>query len=288
MNATSLWHAAAAALAADSVESKLAGMDQLAGLLATAVPSAPTFGPSPELLGTPRGTPPRPLLVRPQEVPQRKPSSLLGRATLLHAIAHIEFSAIDLALDHALRFPTLPPAYYVDWLGVAIEETRHFRLLRDHLRSLGHDYGDFPAHDSLWRMAERTAGDVLARMALVPRLMEARGLDATPPIRERLASVGDTRATAILGVILRDEIGHVGLGDKWYRQFCKDRALEPEATYRSLIREFGAPWPSLPMTCDARLKAGFGKQELKALAADGIVNRESPKHRVDQAERPQA
>ena len=252
--------------------------------IATAVPPAPTFGPPPELVATLRGVPPHPLLVRPQDVPQRKPSSLLGRASLLHAIAHIEFSAIDLALDHALRFPAQPPTYYVDWLGVATEEARHFRLVREHLRSLGYDYGDFPAHDSLWRMAERTAGDVLARMALVPRLLEARGLDATPPIRQRLASIGDSQAAAILDIILRDEIGHVGLGDKWYRQLCGARGLEPESTYRRLIREFGAPWPTLPMNRDARLKAGFGIQELAALAADGQDHRDDLTLRAEGSE----
>jgi uncharacterized ferritin-like protein (DUF455 family) len=138
-------------------------------------------------------------------------------------------------------------------------------LLRGHLQTLGHDYGDFPVHDSLWRMAERTAGDALARMALVPRLLEARGLDATPTIQEKLAATGDKAAAQILDVILRDEVGHVGLGDKWFRMLCVERGLEPESTFRALIVEYGAPWPLAPMNREARLRAGFRAEELDRL-----------------------
>ncbi|HEX9194562.1 MAG TPA: ferritin-like domain-containing protein, partial [Azonexus sp.] len=169
------------------------------------------------------GRPARPELVPHRRVPQRGAKSPEGRARLLHAIVHIEFSAINLALDHAARFRGMPEQYYTDWIGVAVEEADHFTLLRQRLRSLGHDYGDFPVHAGLWEMAEKTSGDVLARMALVPRLLEARGLDATPPIQRKLEQAGDIESARLLDIVLRDEIGHVGLGDAWFRRLCSER-----------------------------------------------------------------
>jgi uncharacterized ferritin-like protein (DUF455 family) len=212
------------------------------------------------------GRPAKPELVPPKMLPQRGVQSPAGRARMLHAIVHIEFSAINLALDHAARFRGMPEKYYADWIGVAIEEAYHFTILRERLRSLGHDYGDFPAHAGLWEMAEKTNGDVLARMALVPRLLEARGLDATPPIRARLAQAGDLESARVLDIILRDEIGHVGLGDAWFRQLCGERRLEPEATYRELLKAYDAPWPQAPLNEAARLAAGFSAAELAVLA----------------------
>ena len=212
------------------------------------------------------GRPDKPELVPPKLVPQRSPTTSEGRARLLHAIVHIEFSAINLALDHAARFRGLPEQYYADWIGVAAEEAYHFTILRERLNSLGYDYGDFPAHAGLWEMAMKTADDPLARMALVPRLLEARGLDATPPIQRRLEQVGDTASARILDIILRDEIGHVGLGDLWFRRLCSERGLEPESTYRELLGRFKAPRPILPMNESARLQAGFSATELAALA----------------------
>jgi uncharacterized ferritin-like protein (DUF455 family) len=211
------------------------------------------------------GRPARPELVPYHQVPQRGAKTPEGRARLLHAIVHIEFSAINLALDHAVRFRGMPEQYYADWIGVAVEEAYHFTLLRERLRSLGHDYGDFPAHAGLWEMAEKTSGDVLARMALVPRLLEARGLDATPPIRARLAQAGDAESAEVLDIILRDEIGHVGLGDAWFRRLCTERNHEPESTYRRLLKTFDAPWPQAPLNEPARLEAGFSRTELAAL-----------------------
>jgi uncharacterized ferritin-like protein (DUF455 family) len=211
------------------------------------------------------GRQPRPELVPPRQVPQRGAKSPEGRARLLHAIVHIEFSAINLALDHAARFRGMPRQYYADWIGVAAEEARHFTILRQRLRELGHDYGDFAAHAGLWDMAEKTTGDVLARMALVPRLLEARGLDATPPIRNKLAQAGDEESARVLDIILHDEIGHVGLGDAWFRHLCGERNLEPESTYRRLLETFDAPWPQAPLNESARLEAGFSRAELAAL-----------------------
>ena len=212
------------------------------------------------------GRPAKPELVDHRQVPQRSPQSPEGRARLLHAIVHIEFTAINLALDHAARFRGMPKAYYADWIAVAAEEAEHFNLLRERLQSLGRDYGDFPAHGSLWEMAEKTADDPLARMALVPRLLEARGLDATPPIQRRLEEAGDHASARALDIILRDEIGHVGLGDRWFRILCAQRNLEPESTYRELLDRFNAPRPQTPMNEAARLQAGFSAGELAMLA----------------------
>lgn len=211
------------------------------------------------------GRPAKPELVPHTQVEQRSPQTPEGRARLLHAIVHIEFTAINLALDHAARFRGMPQTYYRDWINVAAEEALHFALLRQRLRSYDHDYGDFPAHAGLWSMAERTANDLLARMALVPRLLEARGLDATPPIQRKLAAAGDTESARALDTILHDEIGHVGLGDYWFRHLCAARQLEPEATYRNLLRCYKAPWPQAPMNESARLAAGFTAEELAAL-----------------------
>lgn len=212
------------------------------------------------------GRPAKPALVPHKDVLQRSPQTPEGRAHLLHAIVHIEFSAINLALDHAARFRGMPEQYYADWIGVAAEEAEHFQLLRERLRCLGHDYGDFPAHGGLWEMAEKTEGDVLARMALVPRLLEARGLDATPPIQRKLEAAGDHESARALDIILRDEIGHVGLGDHWFRYLCAERKLAPESIYRELLNHFKAPWPQGPMNESARLSAGFSQDELAALA----------------------
>lgn len=213
------------------------------------------------------GRPERPRLVPPKDVPTRSPFTSEGRAGLLHAIAHIEFNAINLALDAVWRFPGMPLAYYGDWLGVASEEALHFTLLNEHLASLGHGYGDFDAHDGLWTMARRTEHDVLARMALVPRTLEARGLDAAPPLQAKLARAGDARAVDILGVILRDEVGHVAIGNRWYGWLCQRSALDPLATYRRLARAHQAPRLRAPFNLEARRAAGFSQAELDELAA---------------------
>ena len=214
------------------------------------------------------GRPSRPLLVEPKQVPQRALDSPEGRARLLHALAHIEFNAINLALDALWRFDGLPEDYYRDWLRVAAEEAHHFTLLRAHLATLGADYGDFPAHDGLWQMAERTRGDVLARMALVPRTLEARGLDASPQVRARLVGAGDHAAAAIVDVILRDEIGHVAIGNRWYRYLCAQRSVDPVAGYAALAARYEAPRLRPPFNLPARIAAGFETAELLALERD--------------------
>lgn len=197
----------------------------------------------------------------------RRVSSAEGHAALLHAIAHIEFNAINLALDCVYRFRGLAADFYTGWADVAAEEASHFGLVCERLRALGHDYGDFPAHNGLWEMTVKTAHDPLARMALVPRVLEARGLDATPPIMRKLEAIGDAETLRVLEIILRDEIGHVALGDRWFRHFCALRGVEPEATYLALIEDFDAPWPHPPLNLPARREAGFGEGELAVLGA---------------------
>jgi uncharacterized ferritin-like protein (DUF455 family) len=211
------------------------------------------------------GRPQRPHLVPPGQLPRRTPFTPEGRAALIHAVTHIEFNAINLALDAAWRFPAMPEDFYRDWLRVAAEEALHFGLLREHLATLGHAYGDFDAHDGLWTMAEQTAADIVARMALVPRTLEARGLDATPPMQRRFAKAGDARAVEILDVILRDEIGHVAIGNRWYRWLCRRDGLEPVTTYARLAARHGAPRLKPPFNLGARRAAGFTDTELQAL-----------------------
>jgi len=217
------------------------------------------------------GRPAKPELVPHTALKPRSMGSVQGRAALLHALAHIEFNAIDLALDATWRFAGLPETFYRDWLQVAREEALHFQLLRDHLRAQGLDYGAFPAHNALWEMAEKTRHDPLARLALVPRTLEARGLDASPPIKAKLVKAGDLRAGEILDVILRDEIGHVAIGNRWYRHVCAERGLDPVATYAGLARTHQAPRPRGPFNLEARRAAGFDEDELAALVGEGGV-----------------
>jgi uncharacterized ferritin-like protein (DUF455 family) len=227
---------------------------------------APYASPKPSEITVP-GRPVRPVLVSPRELAHRSLGTPLGRATLVHAIAHIEFNAINLALDIASRFSQTSDAFVTDWISVAAEEALHFSLLREHLQTLGHDYGDFPAHNGLWEMAEKTKNDLLARLALVPRTLEARGLDVSPAMRDKLAQAGDHRAAEILDVILRDEIGHVAIGNKWFRYYCEERSVDPIAAFADLSLQFDAPLPRAPFNVDARLKAGFVQEEIEWLVA---------------------
>jgi uncharacterized ferritin-like protein (DUF455 family) len=220
------------------------------------------------VIADPGGIPGRP--ERPQLVEhiKLKPPSLrtpAGIAALVHAIAHIELNAIDLALDICWRFAGMPEAFYRDWLRIAQEEAKHFTLLREHLLGLGFDYGSFDAHNALWEMAERTKHDLLARIALVPRTLEARGLDASPAVRAKLVGAGDKRAGEILDVILHDEIGHVLAGNRWYRFLCQQRGLDPIATYAELASQYQAPRLRAPFNLEARRAAGFDEMELAAL-----------------------
>ena len=213
------------------------------------------------------GRPQRPLLLHLSQLKTRAVGTLEGRAGLIHALTHIEANAINLALDVLWRFAGLPDAFYRDWWRVAQEEALHFELLHAHLVGMGFAYGDFPAHDGLWDMAERTKGDLLARMALVPRTLEARGLDATPAVRNRLVSVGDQAGAKILDIILRDEIGHVAIGNHWFHWLCAKRQLEPVTAYNDLVVRYQAPVLKGPFNMPARRKAGFTEAELAAMEA---------------------
>jgi uncharacterized ferritin-like protein (DUF455 family) len=217
------------------------------------------------------GRPARPELSHPAKVPRRSPNKPEGLAALLHAIAHIEFNAINLALDAVWRFDAMPREFHLDWVQVAGEEAFHFTLLRDHLAALGHGYGDFAAHDGLWSMCEKTRGDIVARMALVPRTLEARGLDATPQIQRKLRAVGTPaalRAVEILDVILRDEVGHVAVGNRWYKWLCEREGLDPVGLYPQLARKYAAPQLHPPFNEEARRRAGFSERELAWLRGE--------------------
>ncbi len=213
------------------------------------------------------GRPDRPELIPPLQVPKRRMDTQEGRASLLHSLAHIEFNAINLALDAIWRFPDMPKQYYEDWLKVAKEEAYHFSLVNEYITSLGCAYGHFPAHNSLWEMVERTADVVIARMALVPRTMEARGLDAVPMIRDRFKQIKDARAVEILETILRDEIGHVAIGNYWFNFLCSKDQLSPITTYKELARKYCAPVLRGPFNIEARKQAGFTAEELSLLGS---------------------
>ena len=211
------------------------------------------------------GRPLRPTLVHPRELPRRRLGSVAGRAALIHAVAHIEFNAINLALDAVCRFRAMPREYYGDWLQVAADEAKHFRLLTGRLAAVGCRYGDLPAHNGLWDMALRTAHDPLHRMALVPRVMEARGLDVTPGMIRRFRELGDEATVEILTVILAEEVGHVAAGTRWFRYLCEQRGLDPENTYFRLLAEYLGDDIRCPLHLDARREAGFTDHELERL-----------------------
>jgi uncharacterized ferritin-like protein (DUF455 family) len=211
------------------------------------------------------GRPKYPRLLPPKDVPSRTPFTPEGLAALIHAVCHIEFNAINLGLDAVWRFSDMPATFYRDWLLVAHEEAYHFSILHELLNELGYQYGDFDAHDGLWQMCEKTAGDVLARMALVPRTLEARGLDATPLIQTKLrkaASAGALKAADLLDIILSDEVGHVAIGNHWYRWLCEQRALDPVPLYGELVKLYDAPNLRPPFNEEARKRAGFTDTEL--------------------------
>ena len=220
--------------------------------------------PPPEPIAMP-GRPARPRLVHPRELSKRGLGSPQGRAAFIHSIAHIELNAIDLAWDAVYRFRGMPAAYYADWVGVASDEARHFQLLRTRLLDFGHDYGDFDAHNGLWEMAEKTAHDGLARMALVPRVLEARGLDVTPGMIEKLRALGDETTAGILELILREEIAHVAAGSRWFRWHCERAGVEPGARFRALLDEYAHGSLRGPFNHAARLAAGFDADEIEML-----------------------
>jgi uncharacterized ferritin-like protein (DUF455 family) len=211
------------------------------------------------------GRPPRPLLVAPRELERRRLSNAKGQAALIHAVTHIEFNAINLAWDAVQRFRAMPWEFYSDWVGVAADEAHHFALMRGRLNELGYDYGDFPAHDGLWEMARRTAHDPLTRMALVPRVLEARGLDVTPGMIERLRAAGDEATAGCLEIILREEVGHVAAGSRWMKYLCAERGLDAESVFFELLGQYMKGEIRCPLNLEDRRLAGFEPAELQRL-----------------------
>ncbi|WP_394537967.1 ferritin-like domain-containing protein [Lysobacter enzymogenes] len=264
--ASTLFDAARACLDAATPQAKVELTFAYASAFARGELATPDDAPPPEPIRMP-GRPPKPALVHPRELPKRGFGTAEGRAAFVHAIAHIEFNAIDLGWDAVYRFRGLPAQFYADWVGVANDEARHFQLLRERLRELGYDYGDFDAHNGLWEMAEKTAHDGLARMALVPRVLEARGLDVTPGMIVKLRSIGDTATVAILETILREEVGHVAAGSHWFRWYCARAGVDPNPRFRELLAEYARAVLYGPFNFDARSAAGFDDEELRMLEA---------------------
>jgi uncharacterized ferritin-like protein (DUF455 family) len=260
----SLFEAARSCLAAASPEAKVDATVAAAAAFARGELAIPGDAPPPLPIGMP-GRPAKPGLVPARALPQRGLGTPEGRAGFVHAIAHIEFNAIDLAWDAVYRFRGLPQAYYADWVGVASDEARHFVMLRERLQQLGRDYGDFDAHNGLWEMAEKTADDGLARMALVPRVLEARGLDVTPGMIVKLRSLGDGATADILEAILREEVAHVAAGSRWFRWHCMRAGIDPGMRFRELLAEHARGSLRGPFNREARTAAGFDDAELAAL-----------------------
>ena len=211
------------------------------------------------------GQPDKPVLVDPKQVKPRKMATPEGYAALLHAVAHIEFNAINLALDAAYRFRHIAPEFQLDWLRVAAEEAQHFCLMRERLQAHGFDYGDFEAHNHLWDMAYKTAYDPLLRMALVPRVLEARGLDVTPAMRAKIEQKGDAATCAVLDIIYRDEVGHVKVGNDWYHCLCQQRGLDALSVFKQLIQRYDLFLFRGHLNIEARERAGFSAFELSLL-----------------------
>lgn len=229
-----------------------------AGELAAPAPGAPSQAP----LRPAR--PDRPELRPPGQVPRRRLGSAAGRFALLHAVAHIEFNAIDLAFDLVARFggdllirQADREAFISDWIGVGDDEARHFEMVRARLKALGGDYGDLPAHDGLWSAAEDTAGDLAARLAVAPMVLEARGLDVTPGMIERLRSVGDQESVDVLTVIYTEEVGHVAAGRRWFEAACASRGVEPRTRFQALVSQFFKGDLKRPFNEEARSQAGL-------------------------------
>ncbi len=211
------------------------------------------------------GRPEKPSLVAPRDVSKRSMSTDAGRIVLCHSLAHIEFNAINLALDAVYRFTDMPSDYYGDWLKVASEEAYHFTLLESYLHKRNTQYGDFNAHNGLWEMAQLTAHDVMIRMALVPRVLEARGLDVTPGILKKLAQSKDEEFISHLKIIQHDEIGHVAIGSHWFKFICEQRQLNYRETFKQLIQNYMKGSLRGPFDEIARLQAGFSKEEIADL-----------------------
>jgi uncharacterized ferritin-like protein (DUF455 family) len=266
-----LFAAALHCLRADTIEDKLALTAQAADAFRAGRLAVPDDALPPEPIAMP-GRPAKPVLVAPRNTAQRGLGSPEGRAAFIHAIAHIEFNAIDLAWDAVYRFRGMPKEYYADWVQVADDEARHFAMLQRRLADYGHAYGDFPAHNGLWEMAEKTGGSCTARMALVPRVLEARGLDVTPGMIARLRSLGDDASADILAVILAEEVAHVAAGSRWFAWCCARDGVDPAVTFAALLAGNAKGAIRGPFNRDARHAAGFDDDEMILLERLGGGN----------------
>lgn len=262
----SLFDAAADCLSEPDLARKLALTHATAAALARGELVLPDDAPPPQPIAAP-GRPERPALVPARNLPQRGLGSMAGRAAFLHAVAHIEFNAVNLAWDAVYRFRGMPAAFYADWVQVADDEARHFAMLETRMRELGVAYGDFEAHNGLWEMAEKTADSCLRRMALVPRVLEARGLDVTPGMIARLRHSDDHASADILEVILREEVAHVAAGTRWYHWCCERDGLAPGREFIRLVREIARGSLRGPFNRVARAEAGFDDYEMAELEA---------------------
>jgi uncharacterized ferritin-like protein (DUF455 family) len=207
----------------------------------------------------------RPTLVPPDSVPKRGFGSETRRAALIHALTHIELTAVNLAWDTVYRYRGLPKEYYTDWINTAADESRHFLALRERLRAMGFDYGDFSAHDRLWQYAVDTAHDLMDRMAIVHRVMEARALDVVPQTLERFRAIGDQETASVLTEVANDETTHVGAGTRWFRYSCQEEGVDPDQKFFQLVIQYIGHYPRGPFNYDARRKAGFSENEMELL-----------------------
>ncbi|WP_420409638.1 ferritin-like domain-containing protein [Hoeflea sp.] len=218
------------------------------------------------------GRPARPELVPPTKVTRRSLHSQRGRVALLHAIAHIELNAVDLALDIVARFAAapMPQSFFDGWMKVAFEEAKHFNLVRDRLRDLGADYGDMPAHDGLWQAAHDTRNDLAARLAVVPLILEARGLDVTPSLRAKMREAGDEKSAAVLDIIYEDEKKHVAIGAKWFRFLCAREGKDAASSFEKLVRANFRGGLKPPFNDLARAAAGLTPTFYRALSSQNM------------------
>lgn len=215
------------------------------------------------------GRPAKPELVPPKATEKRSLHTLPGRIAMLHALAHIELNAVDLALDIVARFATepVPHSFFDGWMQVAFEESKHFRMVRERLKALGADYGDMPAHDGLWQAAHSTRNDLTARLAVVPLILEARGLDVTPSLQVKMRETGDIESADVLKVIYDDEKGHVAIGAKWFRFLCARERRDPAATFKELVRANFRGSLKAPFNDVARAEAGLTPSFYRSLTS---------------------
>lgn len=207
----------------------------------------------------------RPVLVPPDSVSRRGFGTITQRAALIHALAHIELTAVNLAWDCIYRYREMPYEYYQDWVSAAADEAKHFFALRGRLRAMGFDYGDFAAHDELWESAVQTAGDLVDRMGILHRVYEARALDVVPKTLDKFQAIGDSKTADVLATVANDEVRHVGAGTRWFRYRCEQKGTDPDSLFFCLLKKYMNRYPKGPFNKEARSKAGFSDQELAML-----------------------